>query len=306
MSSDTLLKEYEIAMDTKKVSALLTAVNRGSLSAAAEELGYTQSGLTHMMNALEDELGLTLLIRNKAGVQISPVGRELLADLEALVDAADRLEKNAAALRDRTCKTIRIGSYSSVARNWLPAILAEYKFTSPDTSTSLSMQNITEQYSAVKSGMLDCAIVSYQPELMAGLNWTPLRDDELVAILPGTYSLEDGPFPVEYFSGMEFLMPSGGFDMDILPIFQNIPAKQSPDFRYTNMEDAAIISMVAHGLGVSILSRLIMQDSKDHPAVVSLDPPAYRKLGIIVKDKRQNEKAIRSFISCARNTLKNL
>ncbi len=306
MSSDTLLKEYEIAMDTKKVSALLTAVNRGSLSAAAEELGYTQSGLTHMMNALEDELGLTLLIRNKAGVQISPVGRELLADLEALVDAADRLEKNAATLRDRTCKTIRIGSYSSVARNWLPAILAEYKFTSPDTSTSLSMQNITEQYSAVKSGMLDCAIVSYQPELMAGLNWTPLRDDELVAILPGTYSLEDGPFPVEYFSGMEFLMPSGGFDMDILPIFQNIPAKQSPDFRYTNMEDAAIISMVAHGLGVSILSRLIMQDSKDHPAVVSLDPPAYRKLGIIVKDKRQNEKAIRSFISCARNTLKNL
>ena len=306
MSSDTLLKEYEIAMDTKKVSALLTAVNRGSLSAAAEELGYTQSGLTHMMNALEDELGLTLLIRNKAGVQISPVGRELLADLEALVDAADRLEKNAATLRDRTCKTIRIGSYSSVARNWLPAILAEYKFTSPDTSTSLSMQNITEQYSAVKSGMLDCAIVSYQPELMAGLNWTPLRDDELVAILPGTYSLEDGPFPVEYFSGMEFLMPSAGFDMDILPIFQNIPAKQSPDFRYTNMEDAAIISMVAHGLGVSILSRLIMQDSKDHPAVVSLDPPAYRKLGIIVKDKRQNEKAIRSFISCARNTLKNL
>ncbi len=306
MSSDTLLKEYEIAMDTKKVSALLTAVNRGSLSAAAEELGYTQSGLTHMMNALEDELGLTLLIRNKAGVQISPVGRELLADLEALVDAADRLEKNAATLRDRTCKTIRIGSYSSVARNWLPAILAEYKFTSPDTSTSLSMQNITEQYSAVKSGMLDCAIVSYQPELMAGLNWTPLRDDELVAILPGTYSQEDGPFPVEYFSGMEFLMPSGGFDMDILPIFQNIPAKQSPDFRYTNMEDAAIISMVAHGLGVSILSRLIMQDSKDHPAVVSLDPPAYRKLGIIVKDKRQNEKAIRSFISCARNTLKNL
>ena len=293
-------------MDTKKVSALLTAVNRGSLSAAAEELGYTQSGLTHMMNALEDELGLTLLIRNKAGVQISPVGRELLADLEALVDAADRLEKNAATLRDRTCKTIRIGSYSSVARNWLPAILAEYKFTSPDTSTSLSMQNITEQYSAVKSGMLDCAIVSYQPELMAGLNWTPLRDDELVAILPGTYSQEDGPFPVEYFSGMEFLMPSGGFDMDILPIFQNIPAKQSPDFRYTNMEDAAIISMVAHGLGVSILSRLIMQDSKDHPAVVSLDPPAYRKLGIIVKDKRQNEKAIRSFISCARNTLKNL
>ncbi|MBQ8076239.1 MAG: LysR family transcriptional regulator [Oscillospiraceae bacterium] len=293
-------------MDTKKVNALLTAVNRGSLSAAAEELGYTQSGLTHMMNALEDELGLTLLVRNKAGVQISPAGRELLEDMEALVSAAEALEKDASALHDRTCKTIRIGSYSSVARNWLPAILSEYKFSSPETGTSLSMQSISEQYSAVKNGQLDCAIVSYQPDLMTGLFWTPLRDDELVAILPGTYSIEDGPFPVAYFAGMEFLMPSGGFDMDILPIFQNIPPKQAPDFRYTNMEDAAIISMVAHGLGVSILSRLIMQDSKDHPAIVSLDPPAYRKLGIIVKEKRQNEKAIRTFISCARNTLKNL
>ena len=293
-------------MDTKKVSALLTALHRGSLSAAAEELGYTQSGLTHMMNSLEDELGLTLLVRNKAGVQISSFGQELLADMETLVNAADKLEQDAAALHDRTFKNIRIGSYSSVARNWLPAILSEYKYSSPETGTFLSMQSISEAYSAVKNGTLDCAIVSYQPDLMAGLVWMPLRDDELVAILPGTYSVEDGPFPVSYFCGMEFLMPSGGFDMDILPIFQNIPPKQAPDFRYTNMDDATIISMVAHGLGVSILSRLIMQDSKDHPAVVSLDPPAYRKLGIIVKEKRQNEKAIRSFITCSRNTLKKM
>ena len=43
-------------MDTKKIRALLTALDTGSLTAAAEELGYTQSGLTHMMNSLEDEL----------------------------------------------------------------------------------------------------------------------------------------------------------------------------------------------------------------------------------------------------------
>ena len=40
-------------MDTKKLRALLTALNKGSLTAAAEELGYTQSGLTHMMNSLD-------------------------------------------------------------------------------------------------------------------------------------------------------------------------------------------------------------------------------------------------------------
>ena len=61
-------------MDSKKVSALLTAIDRGSLTAAAAELGYTQSGLTHMMNSLEDELGVSLLIRSKGGVRLSPTG----------------------------------------------------------------------------------------------------------------------------------------------------------------------------------------------------------------------------------------
>lgn len=41
-------------MDAKKINALLVSIDRGSLTAAAAELGYTQSGLTHMMNALED------------------------------------------------------------------------------------------------------------------------------------------------------------------------------------------------------------------------------------------------------------
>lgn len=293
-------------MDTKKVAALLKAVEKGSLSSAAEDLGYTQSGLTHMMNALEDELGLTLLVRNKAGVRLSPAGLQLKDSMQQLMDAAEMLEHSAEALKDRSFQTIRIGSYSSVARNWLPAILADYKFSSPETSLSLSMQNITQQYAGVKNEELDCAIVSYQKELMSGLVWTPLRDDELVAVLPGSYSVEEGAFPVEYFAGMEFLMPSGGFEMDIMPIFQPLSQKQLPDFRYTNMEDAAILSMVSHGLGVSILSRLIVQGCTEKLAVVPLAPQSFRKLGIIVKDKRQNEKAIRNFISTARSTLKNM
>ena len=61
-------------MDIKKVQALLAAVDRGSLTAAASDLGYTQSGLTHMMNSLEIELGLNLLVRSKSGVRLSPCG----------------------------------------------------------------------------------------------------------------------------------------------------------------------------------------------------------------------------------------
>ena len=70
-------------MDTKKVKALLAALEKGSLTAAAEEMGYTQSGLTHMMNSLEDELGIRILVRSKGGVRLSPAGRELLPQMNA-------------------------------------------------------------------------------------------------------------------------------------------------------------------------------------------------------------------------------
>jgi len=102
-------------MDSKKVSALLTAIDRGSLTAAASELGYTQSGLTHMMNSLEDELGVSLLIRSKGGVRLSPTGQELLPKLKGFADAAAALEREADQLRLKTGSALRLGSFSSIA-----------------------------------------------------------------------------------------------------------------------------------------------------------------------------------------------
>ena len=171
-------------MDSKKIYALLAAIDCGSLTAAAEKLGYTQSGLTHMMNSLENELGLNLLVRSKSGVHLSPAGQELLPAMRAFSEAADGLEQAADKLRQHSFTTLRLGAYTSVTRQWLPAILAAYRDICPDTEVSISMGDSVGTYEAVRNDELDCAVVSYQPHLCQGLSWTHLRDDELVAILP--------------------------------------------------------------------------------------------------------------------------
>ena len=58
-------------MESKKLEALLMAVDLGSFTKAAEVMGYTQSGLTHMMNSLEREVGFTLLERGRGGVRLT-------------------------------------------------------------------------------------------------------------------------------------------------------------------------------------------------------------------------------------------
>ncbi len=285
-------------MDSKKISALIRASQLGSLTAAAQELGYTQSGLTHMMNALENELGLRLLIRSKGGVRLSPEGQHLLPFMTALADAADELEMESAKLRFKNVSALRLGAYSSVARHWVPGLLAEFKKLSPDTQITVSIDSMPELYNAVRNDELDCAIVSYRPELIQGLSWSPIKDDELLAILPWDENSIFSSFPVERFEGAEFYMPSQGFELDIEPVFRSGERPISPIIHHTNMDDASIVSMVEHGLGMSILSKLVMYDMKFNVRILPLTPRSFRSLGLIVSERRAGDRNIRRLLGC--------
>ena len=65
-------------MDGKKLEILMTAVDLGSLSKAAEVVGYAQSGLTHLFDSLERDMGLTLIQRDRSGISLTAAGKELM------------------------------------------------------------------------------------------------------------------------------------------------------------------------------------------------------------------------------------
>lgn len=290
-------------MDTKKTRALLLSLEKGSLTAAADELGYTQSGLTHMMNSLEDETGLRLLVRSKGGVKLSPVGQELLPKLRALNECAEDLERSIENLRKQKLVTLRLGTYSSIARRWMPSILSELRRTIPELDVSITVQSIQDTYSAVKSELLDCAIVSYQAALVQGLLWVPLREDRMVAVLPQDYPCDSPGFPVESFDGERFLMPSAGFELDVMPVLNRAGRRINPMIRYTNLDDAATASMVSHGLGVSMMSDLIVESIDEQLLIKPLEPPACRKLGIIVSQHRKNDRSVKLLVKCAQSMI---
>lgn len=89
-------------------------------------------------------------------------------------------------------------------------------------------------------------------------------------------------------------MPSLGFDLDILRVFGDLDVR--PDIKDTQVEDAAILSMVEHGLGFSILSELVLQGRRDNVRSLPLDPPACRRIGIAVPSLEEATPIIRQFI----------
>ena len=280
-------------METKKWEALVTAAELGSFTRAAEKLGCTQSGLTHMMNSLENEVGFPLLIRDRYGVRFTPAGERILPAVRELLQAGKRLEGEIAAQSSRKRENIRVAAYSSICMHWLPTIVQQFRWDFPDVSVDIRMGSVEEMYRWLQEDKVDLSFASRQDR--GRYDWVPLWDDPLLAILPMDYPAEGlSRFPVAEFDGKEFLMPSLGFDMDILRVFEDRDVR--PDIKDTQVEDAAILSMVEHGLGVSILSELVLQGRRDNVRCLPLDPPACRRIGIAAQSLEEASPIVRQFI----------
>lgn len=291
-------------MDNRKIRAFLTCVDLGSLTKAAEELRYTQSGLTHMMNAFEKELGIKLLRRGHGGVELTPTGEHLLPWLRAIDSRYAALERELRRLSGASAQLLRVGAFSSMAQHWLPAMVQNFKRELPEAEVLVQMCTIYEVYELVAKGEVDCALVGRQDSMLGDLEWIPLRNDELVAVLPGDYRNKGMLFDVRGFEGQNFLMPSNGFELDILPVFE--ASGVNPRISYTNMDDPAIISMVEHKLGISILSDLVMWGRRENVVSLPLKPPSYRELGLLLPREKQEEPLAKRFVACAQATVRQL
>lgn len=289
-------------MDTKKLEALVVSVELGSFTRAAEQLGYTQSGLTHMMNSLERDIGFTVLVRGRSGVQLTPAGQRIFPLVQECLAGSAALEREISLINSHKEDSVRVAAYESIARHWLPEVIQQFRREHPDVTVDIQMGSVDEVYRWVLEDRVDMCFASRQD--YNTLDWTPLRDDELLAILPPDYPDGDNAFPIEFFNGQEFLMPSMGFDKDILRVLNEHGV--APLIRTTQVSDSAVISMVEHGLGVSVLSRLVLRGRQNSVRALPLLPQAFRKLGIATRPRKELRPIVRKFITQSRDMIEKM
>lgn len=290
-------------MDTKKLEALVTAVELGSFTRAAEVLGYTQSGLTHMMNSLEKDLGFSVLLRGRAGVRLTPAGERIFPLVKDCLAASETLQREIGLINTDKEETIRVAAYASIAMHWLPEVIQQFRRDHPGVNVDIQMGSVEEVYRWVREDKADMCFASRQEG--QPLEWTYLRDDRLLAILPPDFDLHgQETFNMYGFDGQEFLMPSMGFDLDIMRELNRHGVM--PLVRTTQVSDSVVISMVEHGLGVSILSELVLKGRQDDVLAVPMDPPAVRELGIAARPRKELRPMARKFIVEARDMIEKM
>ncbi|MBR3796736.1 MAG: LysR family transcriptional regulator [Clostridia bacterium] len=265
-------------MDSKKLEILMTAADLGSLTKASEVVGYTQSGLTHMMDALEREIGFPLLQRSHNGIRLSRQGQALMPAIREFLQANANLENQIRTIAEEKSEVIRIAAYSSIAMHWMPELLYRFKRLCPEVSVDLRMvDHALEPFELLESGQTDMIFASRQH--YSCCDWTPLYDEQMYAILPKDYPLNGrSSFPIEEFAGQEFLMPYGRFDIDVRSILE--PMGVQLNAQLCRVDDETVIRMVGRGLGVSMMTELMIRGRTDDVLCVPVSPRAIRELGM--------------------------
>ena len=265
-------------MDSKKLEILMTAVDLGSFSRASEVVGYTQSGLTHLVDSLERDIGLTLITRDHNGISLTKEGKELMPCIREFLRANASLENRITAISEKRSETIRVAAYASIAMHWMPEILYRFRRVCPEINVDLRMvDNSLEPFKLLESGRTDVICAARQSRISC--DWTPLYSDIMYAILPSDYkTLSKESFSIAEYEGREFLMPYGKFDIDVNAALEKNGVK--PNIRQAHVDDETVIRMVGKGLGISMMSEMMIKGRTNGVKVLPISPVTARELGM--------------------------
>ena len=283
-------------METEKVSVLLGVIEAGSLSAAAEKLRYTPSGLSRMLAALEEETGFPLLRRGRWGVTPTAECRELLPQMRRLVQAEEQYREQAAALRGLEAGRLSIGSSYGIYYRSRAKLAADFCRLHPGIRVDLVGVSSTELARAVLEGRVDLCIISRRD---GGFDWLGLRDDPLVAVLPPEHPCAgDAAYPLRRFAQDPFIEIRPGKETDNSRCF--LQNGVHPNTCYTCEDDGAAVSMVEAGLGVTLVNALLLEGRPCGAAVLPLQPAQAVEVGIALPSLDAASPAARRFIACTR------
>lgn len=281
-------------MSINKFKVLVKVVELGSLTKAAEVMGFTQSGVSHMINSLEDEFGFSLLIRNRSGAKLTTNGEEIVKTMREILKWNEHLEQQVASIHGIELGTIHIGTFTSVGVHWLPGIIKDFRRDYPHIEIRLVEGDYREIEDWIAEGKIDCGFLSLPT--WDTFDAIPLHQDPMLVLLPMEHPLSSEDFiSLAQIENEPFIMPSKGSDYDVNRVLEKAPTM--PDIKYTLGDDYAIMAMVEKGLGISILPELVLRGQRRNIRLIELKEKSFRSLGIAVSSLREVSPATKRFLN---------
>lgn len=278
-----------VIVDLAQLHAFVLTARLGSISAAAAELGYSQSAVSRQLQALEREFAAELWHRTSRGVRLTARGRALLPharDITAAAEAARADVRGTAPTRIR----LRLGSFPAATATLIATLLARLETAHPDLVVGLRQAPSPALVAAVAGADLDGAVVMESTPARARPNLaeTALFTDEMVAVVPASHPATRWaqPCPLQEFARDTWVEEDGRPERILTGAtaragFAPRRVRRAPDL-------AAKLGFVAAGLGIAMVPGLIVEVTPPQVVAVRVTDPPRRGVRWVTRADRDS------------------
>lgn len=249
---------------------LLSAVDRtGSLSAAAQEMGYSQQAASSRMRSLESQLGAELVHRSPTGSQLTQTGRLVAGWAQDVLSAAERMDFGLAALHERRAARMRIAASLTTSAHLVPTWLVELhrqqlRLGAKPTDVELITGNSAKVVDLVRNDKAAIGFIE-TPELPRDLKCRVIAEDELVLVVaPGhPWARRRGGVALEQVARTPLVTrePGSGTRRALeLILAKAMPGVEIADPAVELSTEGAVNAAIGGGLAPGVLSRLSVAD----------------------------------------------
>jgi len=179
-------------LNVARLRVLKEVAYRGSISAAAEALSYTQSAVSQQIATLEAETGMALLERHPRGVTLTAAGQTLVGHAEGILAGLDAAEAALGAIAGLRGGRLRMGSFSTAGATLMPLAIATFRGRYPDVQLTLAEGEPEQVLPGLLAGELDLAVLfefAGETPLPGELTRVGLLSDPMYLALPREHPL---------------------------------------------------------------------------------------------------------------------
>ncbi len=284
-------------MDTQKYEAFIKTAESGSMKKAADDLGYTQAGLSYIIRSLEEELETQLFHRDYGRIYLTGSGKELLPIAQSICNDQRRLLAKLSELKHLESGHVTAAVFTSIAVYWMPFLMKGFQASYPGIQVDVKWYDTKEELNEMLAvGDVDCGF-SVLPDAADSFEKIFLIKDPMVVILPQDHHYAGATFfPSKAMLEVPYIS-SGDFS-EMEDMFYANGVKPVPKMILNN--DFAVMSMVSRGFGFSVFPAMMMEEPLFPLALLEPEVSFSREVGIVLRSWQEASDAAKAFISFTR------
>ncbi|HGY3714789.1 TPA: LysR family transcriptional regulator [Citrobacter gillenii] len=268
-------------MTLTQIHALLAVLEYGGFTEASKRLYTTQSAVSQAISALEEELGVDILIRERRkDIQLTPVGARLVPHLRTIIGQTNAVKEIAEQEKQNPARTLHIGCFPSACACILPGIIRYFEQHHPNIKIIPYEENSSAIIDSLQSRNIDAGFVHFP---VSGMYCVPVYRDKFTVVVPEAHPLAaKATISVEELVGEPLIISKGRYELSIMALFKEQGIEPIIKYEFNHPDTA--ISFIRQGLGIALLPELTLKAVGGQIRSVALEPTFYRQISLLAKE----------------------